>query len=93
MHATYPHDHGVDMLAVAAEGGVCLEDVRARPAPSPDDLGALADWIEGPLFEACGMTPSGAAEQPAGRARPAWPRGMEGRRLIAQVPSRPGGRR
>jgi hypothetical protein len=93
MHATYPHDHGVDTLAVAAEGGVCLEDARARPAPSPDDLGALADWIEGPLFEACGMTPSGAAEQPAGRARPAWPRGMEGRRLIAQVPSRPGGRR
>lgn len=30
------------------------------------------------------MTPSGAAEQPAGRARPVWPRGMEGRWLIAQ---------
>jgi len=69
---------------VVAEGGVSLEGERAQPAPSPDDLGALADWGEGPLFEACGMTPSGAAEQPACRARPAWPRGMEGRRLIAQ---------
>jgi hypothetical protein len=47
--------------------------VRAQSASSPEGLGALADWGEGPLSEAGGMTPSGAAEQP-GRARPAWPR-------------------
>ncbi|WP_329225269.1 DUF6214 family protein [Streptomyces canus] len=74
----------VDTLAVVAEGRVSLEDVRAQPALSLEDLGALADWIEGPLLEACGLAPPGAAEQLAGRARPGWPRGMEGRRLIAQ---------
>ncbi|MDQ0912716.1 hypothetical protein QFZ22_008701 [Streptomyces canus] len=74
----------VDTLAVVAEGGVSLEDVRAQPALSLEDLGALADWIEGPLFEACGVTPSGTAEQMGSRARPAWPRGMEGCWLIAQ---------
>ena len=78
----------VDTLAVVAGGGVSLEDVRARPALSLEDLGALAGWIEGPLFEACGVTPPAAAaaadEQLVSRARPAWPRGMEGRWLIAQ---------
>lgn len=61
-----------------------LEDVRAQAALSLEDLGALADRIEGPLFEACGVAPSGAAEQLVSRARPAWPRGMEERWLIAQ---------
>ena len=74
----------VDVLAVVAEGCASLEDVRAQPALSLDDLAALGDWIEGPLFEACGVAPSVAAEQLVSRARPAWPRGMEGRRLIAQ---------
>ncbi|WP_405523041.1 DUF6214 family protein [Streptomyces canus] len=76
----------VDTLAVVAGGGVSLEDVRAQPALSIEDLGALAGWIEGPLLEACGVTPAAAAaaEQLVSRARPAWPRGMEGRRLIAQ---------
>ncbi|MEU0026904.1 DUF6214 family protein [Streptomyces sp. NPDC006335] len=81
----------VDALAVVAEGGVLLEDVRAVPALSLDDLGALADWIEGPLFEACGRLPgrepATEAEAEAGgprRARPAWPRGPEGRWLVAQ---------
>ncbi|MFK4104919.1 DUF6214 family protein [Streptomyces sp. NPDC019531] len=77
----------VDMLAVVAEEGVSLEDVRAMPALSLDDLGALADWIEGPLSEACGMAPESETEAEgtgARRARPAWPRGTEGRRLIAQ---------
>lgn len=75
----------VDTLVVVAEGGVSLEDVRAQLTLSLEDLGALADWIKGPLFEACGVAPSGsAAEQLVSRARPAWPRGMEGRWLIAQ---------
>ncbi|AYC43221.1 MULTISPECIES: DUF6214 family protein [Streptomyces] len=78
----------VDTLAVVTENGVSLEDVRAQPALSLDDLGVLADWIEGPLFEACGREPGaeatgGEAGGPR-RARPAWPRGIEGRWLIAQ---------
>ncbi|NEB00809.1 DUF6214 family protein [Streptomyces sp. SID13726] len=74
----------VDVLAVVADGCASLEDVRAQPALSLDDLAALGDWIEEPLFEACGGTPSAVEEQSGGRARPAWPRGMEGRRLIAE---------
>ncbi|UXY32496.1 DUF6214 family protein [Streptomyces sp. HUAS TT20] len=108
----------VDALAVVTGGSVSIEDVRAQPALSLADLTVLADWIETPLFEACGMetkaragtnaraeTESGletnaATETVAGtgtaygihharplgpsRARPAWPRGVEGRRLVAE---------
>lgn len=79
----------VDALAVVADGQVSLEDVRAQPALCLDDLAVLADWIEGPLFEACGLGPAEGAEEegePSGsrRARPAWPRGVEGRWLVAQ---------
>ncbi|MGW2962613.1 DUF6214 family protein [Streptomyces sp. NPDC001220] len=96
----------VDALAVVAAGRVSIEDVKARPALSLADLTVLADWIEEPLFRACGME-SYADEEPAGedledgadgvvgvegaegsagprRARPAWPRGIEGRWLVAQ---------
>ncbi|MFJ6388043.1 DUF6214 family protein [Streptomyces sp. NPDC091972] len=83
----FPDGARVDALAVVSEDGVLLEDVRAQPALSLDDLGALADWIEQPLFEACGRRPEVEADAevgPARRARPAWPRGLEGRWLIAQ---------
>ncbi|MFF9624361.1 DUF6214 family protein [Streptomyces griseosporeus] len=148
----FPDGARVDALAVVSGGCVRLEDVRAQPPLSLDDLTVLADWIEQPLFEACGVppaegeraaacggdalpggapsgledaprgaeslggeTPSGSeesldGEEPADgegpadgeerdvygdwyddgaaagarRARPAWPRGIEGRRLIAQ---------
>ncbi|MCX5365597.1 DUF6214 family protein [Streptomyces sp. NBC_00124] len=76
----------VDALAVVAEGQVSIEDVRAQPALSLDDLAVFADWIEGPLFEACGAGPAEGDDEPTGsrRARPAWPRGVEGRWLLAQ---------
>ncbi|AZP16024.1 DUF6214 family protein [Streptomyces aquilus] len=77
----------VDLLAVVADGCASLEDVRAQPALSLDDLAVLADWIEGPLFEACGLGPVAEEEGEPGvarRARPAWPRGVEGRWLVAQ---------
>jgi hypothetical protein len=80
----------VDALAVVFEQNVSVEDVRAQPALSLDDLTVLADWIEGPLFEACGLEPGmvegeeGAEPGGARRARPAWPRGLEGRWLVAQ---------
>ncbi|MFF3873786.1 DUF6214 family protein [Streptomyces sp. NPDC001978] len=51
----------VDALAVEFGGRVSIEDVRAQPAFSLADLTALADWIEGPLSEACGAS-TGAAE-------------------------------
>ncbi|MEU0739818.1 DUF6214 family protein [Streptomyces sp. NPDC006134] len=73
----------VEALAAVSEGGVCLEDVRGRPGLSLDDLAVLAEWLEGPLAEAC--VPSPAPGAPAARrARPEWPRGREGRRLVAR---------
>jgi hypothetical protein len=96
----------VDALAVVTGASVSIEDVRAQPALSLADLTVLADWIETPLFEACGMkTKAGAEANAAGetvagtgtaygidharplgpsRARPTWPRGIEGRRLVAE---------
>ncbi|MGW3103301.1 DUF6214 family protein [Streptomyces sp. NPDC001100] len=81
----------VDALAVVSGQGVSVEDVRAQPALSLDDLTVLADWIEGPLFEACGLEPGpvyegeeGVEPDGARRARPPWPRGIEGRWLVAQ---------
>ncbi|MFI6407383.1 DUF6214 family protein [Streptomyces sp. NPDC050548] len=81
----------VDALAVVSDQGLSVEDVRAQPALSLDDLTVLADWIEGPLFEACGLESGhvyegeeGAESGGARRARPPWPRGIEGRWLVAQ---------
>ena len=45
----------VEAVAVVSEGCVSIEDVRAEPALSLDDLASLADWIEDPLSEACGI--------------------------------------
>ncbi|MEU8977198.1 DUF6214 family protein [Streptomyces sp. NPDC048309] len=77
----------VDVLAVLCEAGLSIEDVRAQPPLSFDDLAALAEWIEEPLLEACGPTTAQAGEseeRPARRARPAWPRGIEGRWQVAE---------
>ncbi|MFF1323037.1 DUF6214 family protein [Streptomyces chartreusis] len=87
----------VDAVAVVSEGCVSIEDVRAEPALSLDDLAALADWIEGPLSEACGIgtgpdadggedgeDAEGGGGAGAGRVRSGWPRGVEGQWLIAQ---------
>ncbi|WP_328429444.1 DUF6214 family protein [Streptomyces sp. NBC_00443] len=80
----------VDALAVASEGCVSIEDVRAEPALSLDDLAALADWIEAPLSEACGVGAGSGADGEdgedavSGLVVPAWPRGVEGQWLVAQ---------
>ena len=77
----FPDGARVDALAVVCEQTVSVEDVRAQPALSLDDLTVLADWLEGPLFEACGLQPGEEDVESGGarRARPAWPRGIEGR--------------
>jgi hypothetical protein len=81
----------VDVLAVLSDGCVSIEDVRARPPLSLDDLTVLPDWIEGPLQEAYGGAIESAAaavgdEAPEKRhARPSWPRGAEGRRAVAEI--------
>lgn len=95
----FPDGARVDAVAVVNEGCVSVEDVRAQPALSLADLTVLADWIEGPLFEACGepgRPHEGVGERGGGRgrkgvpyagprrARPAWPQGVEGCRLIAR---------
>ncbi|MFC9503980.1 DUF6214 family protein [Streptomyces sp. NPDC057002] len=77
----------VDALAVVAGGCVGVEEVRAQPALSLDDLAVLADWFEESLAEACGAGAGPDSEDCAGpgrRARPVWPRGAEGRWLVAQ---------
>ncbi|MFJ5997763.1 DUF6214 family protein [Streptomyces sp. NPDC092370] len=74
----------VDALAVVGGGYVGVEEVRAQPALSLDDLAVLADWIEESVAEACaGSGPDGRGGE-GRRARPVWPRGAEGRRLVAQ---------
>lgn len=95
----FPDEACVEVLAVVSARSVSVEDVRARPALSLDDLTALAEWIEEPLFERCGSgreppspdgldgpdgRPIAAGASGARRARPVWPRGTEGRRLVAQ---------
>ncbi|MFC3571888.1 DUF6214 family protein [Streptomyces yaanensis] len=83
----FPDGGQVDVLAVVAAGCVAIEEVRAQPPLSLDDLAALADWIEEPLLEACGAAPEPSHEPapaPAPRADPDWPGGLEGWRLVAQ---------
>ncbi|MBQ1095960.1 DUF6214 family protein [Streptomyces sp. NPDC097107] len=81
---TFPDGARVEALAVLSGQGVRVEDVRAEPPLSLDDLAVLAEWLENPLFEACVPASAGAAPAAPRRARPAWPRGREGCRLAAQ---------
>ncbi|MDQ1040488.1 hypothetical protein QFZ75_006904 [Streptomyces sp. V3I8] len=80
---------GVRLLAAVCGSSVSIEDVRARPALSLDDLAALPDWIEGPLLAACAGASavpgaSGGDGSPDRRhARPAPQCGTGSRRLVA----------
>ncbi|MET7983716.1 DUF6214 family protein [Streptomyces sp. NPDC005281] len=78
----------VDLLAVLSETALSIEDVRAEPPLSLDDLAVVAEWIEEPLSEVCGSRLGASRDQDresgARRARPVWPRGAEGRLLVAE---------
>nr|WP_308065529.1 DUF6214 family protein [Streptomyces sp. LBUM 1487] len=62
----FPDGAAVEVLAVVCEGRLSLEDVRAQPPLSLEDLTELADWIEGPLFEVCGTPPAYLDEERPG---------------------------
>lgn len=83
----------VDLLAVLSEEALSIEDVRAEPPLSLDDLAVVAEWIEEPLSEACGSRLGSGRDQdresqarrarPPGRAAPravCWWRRSTGRR-------------
>ncbi|MFE0100759.1 DUF6214 family protein [Streptomyces sp. NPDC059009] len=111
---TFGDGCAIDVLAVVSDGQISIEDFRSQPPLSLDEFAALADWIEGPLEDACrvvadqhaaaaygdggalGETGAGApwpwrddrCPQPQAvprRARPAWPRGSAGRRIVAEA--------
>ncbi|NJP52995.1 hypothetical protein HCJ93_23725 [Streptomyces sp. SBST2-5] len=73
---------GVEALAVVGEGDVRVEEVRAGPGLSLEDLAELAHWIEAPLARACGAGPEDGTG--AHRGRRIRPTGPEGRRLVAR---------
>ncbi|WP_425264447.1 DUF6214 family protein [Streptomyces atriruber] len=77
---TFSDGADVDVTAVVSHGRVAIEDLHAQPPLSPDDFAALVDWIERPLEE-----DGPVAAEPARRARPAWPRGNAGRRIVAEA--------
>ncbi|MFB8245132.1 DUF6214 family protein [Streptomyces sp. NPDC055952] len=80
----FPDGARVDALALVAGGSVCVEEVRAQPALSLDDLAVLADWIEEAVAEACADGSQAAGGGSGRRARPVRPRGADGRRLVAR---------
>lgn len=84
----FPDGAGVDALAVVSDGGsVCVEEIRAHPALSLDDLAVLADWIEEPLLEAFW---AGSGPRAAPRSRWRTPTTPASRARPGAAPARPG---
>ncbi|MFD8573543.1 DUF6214 family protein [Streptomyces sp. NPDC059639] len=97
-HVRLTFDHGThaDVLAVVADGRVSIEDVRAQPPLPLEEFSSLGAWIEGALRDACrtsaeqddaGVPASrpGTTGPTARRARSSPPRGVEGRRAVAET--------
>jgi hypothetical protein len=80
---TFADGARLEVLAVLSGGGLRVEDVRAEPPLSLDDLAVLAEWLESPLLDACAPA-VGTAAAGRRRARTPEPRGREERRLVAQ---------
>ncbi|WP_438484396.1 DUF6214 family protein [Streptomyces sp. S186] len=84
---SFPHGARIDVLVTVNGDRLTVEDVRADPPLTLDDLASLAHWIEGPLDDACRAatgrppkSPGGAAAalDPASGPAPAAPEGPEG---------------
>ncbi|MFI1202547.1 DUF6214 family protein [Streptomyces sp. NPDC020883] len=84
---SFPHGARIDVLVTVNGDRLTVEDVRADPPLTLDDLASLAHWIEGPLDDACraatGRPPKSAAgavaaPDPAPRPAPAAPERREG---------------
>ncbi|MET7617254.1 DUF6214 family protein [Streptomyces sp. NPDC005408] len=92
---TFADGARIDVVAVVADGRIAIEDLRADPPLPLEGLAVLADRIEDPLEDACGVAaqqPGPVEKEPADtpmpgrrRARPAVPRGSAGRRIAADV--------
>ncbi|MFJ6698944.1 DUF6214 family protein [Streptomyces sp. NPDC091272] len=50
---TFADGARIEVLAVVSEGRVAIEDMKADPPLSFDGFATLANWIEGPLEDAC----------------------------------------
>ncbi|MFE9774429.1 DUF6214 family protein [Streptomyces sp. NPDC005931] len=84
----FPDGARVEALALVAEGRVCVEDVRARPALPVTDLALFAERIAGPLGRA-----GGAGDGPVHAAPEDGPGGgREGVRARARRGGRAGQR-
>ncbi|WP_395572240.1 DUF6214 family protein [Streptomyces sp. BK79] len=81
---TFADGARLEVLAVLSGGDLRVEDVRAEPPLSLDDLAVLAEWLESPLSDACAPAGVGTAAAGRRRARPPAPRGREERRLVAE---------
>lgn len=91
---TFADGTRVDVAAVVDDGRIAIEDLRADPPLPLEGFAVLADRIEDPLEDACGIVAQqpgpGMAEraEPPGhrrRARPPVPRGSAGRRIAADA--------
>nr|WP_093607682.1 DUF6214 family protein [Streptomyces indicus] len=72
VRVTFGEGAYIDVLAVAGETGISIEDMRARPPLPLGGFAALTDWLSGPLEEACrAVVADPAPRPPAAEPRPA----------------------
>ncbi|MGX1666952.1 DUF6214 family protein [Streptomyces sp. NPDC055366] len=78
---TFGDGAAIDARAVVSEGRITLEGLHARPPHPADDVPASPD----DMAYAHPVAYAHPQEPPAvHRARPAWPRGREGRLMVAR---------
>ncbi|MYT27281.1 DUF6214 family protein [Streptomyces sp. MspMP-M5] len=65
---SFPHGARIDVLVTVNGDRLTVEDVRADPPLTLDDLASLAHWIEGPLDDACRAATGRPPKSPAGAA-------------------------
>ncbi|MFI6937933.1 DUF6214 family protein [Streptomyces sp. NPDC050418] len=84
---TFGEGSSIDVLAAAGESGISIEDLRAQPPLPLGGFAALAEWLQGPLEEACRAViaaPVPAAPTPAGQRTPAGQQTPAGQRTVTE---------